>query len=52
MAAAWPLAGGAADGVGLRAAFLGYAVATLALGGAALVLLRRSEQLAAPAPAG
>jgi MFS family permease len=52
MALAWPLAGAAADGIGLRAAFLGYAVATLALGGAALLLLRRSERQAAFAPAG
>jgi MFS family permease len=51
MALAWPLAGSAADVLGLRAAFLGYAVATLALGGAALLLLRRSERLAALAPA-
>jgi MFS family permease len=43
MAVSWPLGGWVADALGLRAVFLVYATATLALACAALVLWGRAD---------
>jgi MFS family permease len=51
MAISWPLGGWVADALGLRAVFLVYATATLALAGAALALWRRADPGARAGPA-